>query len=145
MDFINKNQCVAIVLRQIAQHRFEAFFKFAAEFGTGNQRGQIQHQQAFVAQRFRHFAVNNALRQPFHNSGFTHAGLANQHGVVFGAPLQYLDGAADFVVAANHRIQFAVAGALGEVEGVFFECFALVFGIGVVYAGTAAHGINGGV
>ena len=104
VNFVNKNQRVAVVFCQIVQHRFQAFFKFATVFRAGNQGGQIQHQQAFAAQGFGHFAVHDALRQAFHNRGFADAGFANQHGVVFGAPLQHLNGATDFVVAADNGV-----------------------------------------
>ena len=78
-------------------------------------------QHAFALERFRHFAVDDALRQAFDDRGLAHAGFADQHRVVLGAALQHLDGAADFVVAADHRIELALAGALGQVDGVFFQ------------------------
>ena len=113
VDFVDENQRVAVVFRQIVQHCFQAFFKFAAVFRARNQRRQIQHQQAFAAQAFGHFAVYDALRQAFHNRGFAHARLADEHGVVFGAPLQHLNGAADFVVAPDNGVELAVARAFG--------------------------------
>ena len=78
-----KIRVIAVVFRQIVQHAFQAFFKFAAVFRTGNQCRQIQNQQAFVAQGFGHFAIDDALRQTFDDSSFTHARFADQHGVVF--------------------------------------------------------------
>ena len=120
MDFINENQSVAVVFCQVVQHAFQAFLKFAAVFRAGNQCRQIQNQQAFVAQGFRHFAVDDALRQAFDNGSLTHTRLTNQHRVVFGTALQYLNRAADFVIAADNGVKFAVAGALGQVERVFF-------------------------
>ncbi len=32
MDFVDENQSVAVVFRQVVQHAFQAFFKFAAVF-----------------------------------------------------------------------------------------------------------------
>ena len=43
MDFVDENQGVAIVFRQVVQHAFQAFFKFAAVFRTSNQCRQIQN------------------------------------------------------------------------------------------------------
>ena len=42
-------------------------------------------------------------------------------GIVLGAARQHLDGAADFLVAADHRIELAVARGLGQVAGVFLQ------------------------
>ena len=60
------------------------------------------------------------------------------------AALEHLDGAADFVVAANHRIELAGAGALGQVHAVFLQSLALALGLGAVHALAAAHGVNRG-
>ena len=59
--------------------------------------------------------------------------------------MQHLDGTADFIVAAYHRVQLAHAGALGQINAIFFQRFALVFGIGTVHVLTTAHGVNGGL
>jgi hypothetical protein len=45
--------------------------------------------------------------RPFDDGGLAHARLADQHRVVLGAALQDLDGAADLVVAADHRVELA--------------------------------------
>ena len=54
----------------------------------------------------------------------------------------HLNRAADFVVAADHRVELAQAGALGQVHRVFFERFALAFGIGVVHVLATAHCVD---
>ncbi len=71
-------------------------------------------------------------------------GLADQHRVVLGAALQHLDGAADFLVAADHRVELALAGALGQVERVLGERAALRFGVGAVHALAAAYRVDRG-
>ena len=83
------------------------------------------------------------MRQALHNRGFADAWLTDQHRVVFGSALQNLNGPANFVVATNDRVELADAGAFGQVNAVFFEGFALAFGIGIAYRLPAAHGIDG--
>jgi len=63
-------------------------------------------------ERLRDFAIDDALRQPFDDRGLAHPRLADQHRVVLGPALQDLDDAPDFVVAPDHRIEFACASAL---------------------------------
>ena len=72
-------------------------------------------------QRLRHVAVDDAQRQALGDGGLADAGLADQHRVVLGAPAQHLDGAADLLVAADHRVELALARRLGEVAGVFLQ------------------------
>ena len=99
---------------------------------------------ALALERFGHFARNDALGQAFHDGGLADARFADQHGIVLGAALQHLDRAANLVVAADHGIELAVAGPLGQVHAVFLEGFALAFGFGAVDARSAAHGIHRG-
>ena len=145
MDFIDENQSVAIVFSQVVQNAFQAFFKFAAVFRAGNQSRQVQNQKAFVTQGFRYFAVNNTLRQAFDDGGFTHTRLTNQHRVVFGTALQYLNCTADFIITTDNRVELAVSGALSQVECVFFQSIALVFGIRIVHVLSSSYRIDRGI
>ena len=60
--------------------------------------------------------------------GLADAGLADQHRVVLGPPGEHLDHAADLLVAADHRVELALARGLGEVAGVFLERLVAVLG-----------------
>ena len=102
-------------LGNFLQHVLQALFELAAIFRSRQQRRHIQAQDLFALERFRHFAVDDALRQAFDNGGLAHTGFADQHRVVLGAALQHLDGAADLVVAADHRVELALTRAFGQV------------------------------
>ena len=137
VNFVDEKDDLAVGFFDIGQHRFQALFKFAAVFGASQEGGKIQREQALAFQAFRHFAIDDALRQAFHDGGFAHPRLADEDGVVFVAPLQDLHGAADFLVAADDRVNLALLGARGDVNGVFFQRLAFVFG-GFVGDGFAA-------
>ena len=64
---------------------------------------------------------DDALRQPFDDGGLADAGLADQDRIVLGAARQHLDDAADLLVAADDRIELALARELGEVAAVALE------------------------
>ena len=66
-----------------------------------------------------------------------------KHRVVLGAALQHLNGAADFVVAADHRIEFAVPCALGQIQGVFLQRLALALRFRIGHRVAPAYGIDG--
>ena len=112
------------------QHGFQPLLEFAAVFRARDQRAQIERQQLLVLQAFRHVAVDDAQRQAFDDRGLADAGLADQHRIVLGAAGQHLDGAADFLVAADHRIELAVARRLGQVAGIFLQRVIGIFGRG---------------
>ena len=94
-------------------------------------------------QRFRHVAVDDAQRQALDDGGLADAGLADQHRVVLGAARQHLDGAADLLVAADHRIELALARRLGEVAGVFLQRVVAVLGRRGVGGAALAQLVDG--
>ena len=103
------------------QHRLQPLLELAAVFGAGDQRAEVERQQALVLQALRHVAVDDAQRQALDDRGLADAGLADQHRVVLGAARQHLDRAADLLVAADDRIELALARRLGQVAGVFLQ------------------------
>ena len=90
----------------------EALLELAAELGAGDQRAHVERDDALVLQALGHVAADDALGQAFDDGGLADARLADQHGVVLGAPRQHLDDAADLFVAADDRIELALRGQL---------------------------------
>ena len=103
------------------EHGLQPLLELAAVFRAGDQRAHVERHQLLVLQRLRHVAIDDAQRQSFDDCRLADARLADQHGVVLGAPRQHLDGAADLVVAADHRIELARAGVCREVARVFLQ------------------------
>ena len=101
--------------------------------------------QLLVLQALRHVAVDDAQRQPFDDGGFADARLADQHGVILGPPRQHLDGAANFLVTADHRIELAVSRGLGQVTGVFLQRIVSVLGRRRVGRAALAQSFDGGI
>ena len=69
------------------------------------------------------------MRQTFDDRGFADAGFANQHRIVFRSTRQHLNRAADFVVAANDRIEFSLAGLIRKVTRIFCQRLIIRFGV----------------
>src|SRR6185437_12190384 len=105
----------------LAEDRLEALLELATVFRAGDERTEIKRQQTLVLEALRHVAVDDAQRQAFGDGRLADARLADQHRIVLGAPRQHLDGAADFLVPANDRIELAVARLLRQVARVFLQ------------------------
>ena len=101
-------------------------------FEPATMRTEIERQKLLALQRLGHVAVDDAQREALDDGGLADAGLADQHGVVLGAARQHLDGAADFLVAADHRVELAVARERGHVAGVFLQRVEVGFGVRAV-------------
>ena len=112
----------------LVQHRLQPLLELAAELRAGDQRAEVERQQPLVLQRLRHVALDDALRQALDDRGLADAGLADQHRVVLGAPRQHLDGAADLLVAADHRIELALLRRRGQVARILLQRVVAVLG-----------------
>ena len=54
-----------------------------------------------LAQALRHVAGDDAAGEALDNSRLAYAGLADEHGIIFGAAAEHLDHAANLLVAAE--------------------------------------------
>ncbi len=129
----------------LVQHGLQPLLELAAIFGAGDQRAHVERQQFLVLQALRHVAIDDAQRQTLDDGGLADAGFADQHRIVLGAPRQHLDGAADFLVAADHRVELAVARHLGEVAGIFLQRVIGVLGRGRIGGAALAQGFDRGI
>ena len=78
-------------------------------------------------------------REAFDDRRLADAGLADQDRIVLGAARQHLDRAADLLVAADDRVELAVARRLRKVAGVFLQRVVALLGRGGVGRAALAH------
>lgn len=86
--------------------------------GTSEQRTYIETEQASIAQRGRNLAVGDCQRESFDHGCLAHPGLSGEQRVVLPPAQQDVDHRADLVFAADHRIDFAAARAVGQVSAI---------------------------
>ena len=128
VHFVDEQDDAARGRGDLVQNALEALLELATIFRAGDERSHVEREQLLVFDQFRHVAIDDAERQALHDRRLADAGLADQHRIVLGAPRQHLNRAADLLVAADHRIELAVARRLGEVAGVFLERVILILG-----------------
>ncbi|CDF94048.1 hypothetical protein BN844_5401 [Pseudomonas sp. SHC52] len=143
VQFVDEQNDLSFLLRQLIEQGLEPLFELAPVLGTGDQRPHVQGQQALALEAVRYFTVDDPLGQTLGNGGLAHAWLTDQHRVVLGAALQHLDRAADLVIATDHRVELAFFGALGQVNGVFIQRLTGLLVVGVVDGFAATQVIDG--
>ena len=126
VNFIDEEDDLASSLLNLFEYAFETLFKLATEAGARQQAGDFQANQPFIPQRRRYVALNDALRQGLDDGGFTDAWLADQHGVILGAPAEDLHGAANFFIPANDWVELALTRQSGEVGAKLLEGFFVI-------------------
>jgi hypothetical protein len=126
--------------------RLDALFELAAVLGARDHHGQVEHDDALVAEELGNVAVDDHLGQAFDDGGLADAGLAQQHGIVFGAAAEDLDDALDLVVPADDRVELVLPGQLGQVAAEAIQggrfTFALLAAGAAAFAGSLAAGFQ---
>ena len=145
VHLVDEQDDLAVRGLDLGEHGLEPLLELAAIFGAGDQRAEVERQHLLVLQALRHVAVDDAVREAFDDRRLADAGLADQHGVVLGAAGQHLDGAPDLLVAADHRIELALGGGLGEVAGVALQRVIGLLGAGRIRGAAFAQIVDGGV
>ena len=84
-------------------------------FVPGDEGAEVELEQPLVHEHVGHVVADDLLREPLDDRRLAHARLADQHRVVLGAAGQDLDDALDLLLAADDRIELALAGQLGQV------------------------------
>ena len=95
--------------------------EFTAKLRPRDQRTEIEGQELLVLQPLGHVAIDDTLRQALDDGCLADTRFADQHRVVLGAAGKYLHGAADFLVATDYGVQFALLGRFGEVARVLLQ------------------------
>ncbi len=145
MHLIDEEDVEARRRGHLLQHGLEPLLELAAIFRAGDQRAHVERQELLVLQAFRHVAIDDAQRQALDDRGLADAGLADQHRIVLGPPRQHLDGAADFLVAPDHRIELAVTRRLRQIAGIFLQRVIGVFRRRAVGSAPLAQSLDGGI
>ena len=126
---MNRMICPSAV-GDLLEDRLQPLFELAAVLRAGDQGAEVQRDDPLVLQALRHVAADDALRQALDDGRLADARLADQDRVVLRAAAQDLDDAADLLVAADHRIEAALGGRIGQVAAVLLE--RLVGRLGIV-------------
>ena len=139
VQLVDEGDDLAGRVLDVVEDGLEPFLEFAAVLGAGHHRTHVQADDGLVAQALGYVAGDDALGQTFHDGGLTDTGLADQHRVVLGATAQHLHDASNLVVPTDNWVEFAFAGAFGQVGGVLLQRLIGRLGVGAGDAGAAAN------
>ena len=131
VHLVDEGDDLALGVGDLFEHGLEPLLELAPVLGPRHQGADVQGDDALVLEPLGHVARDDALGQALRDGGLAHAGLADEHGVVLGAPAEHLDDAADLVVAADDRVELAPPREVGEVAAEALQRLVLLFGVGV--------------
>ncbi len=109
MQFVDEGDDFALGVGDLLQYGLEPLLELAADTWRRRPSPQVERDETTVLQALRNVAVDDSPGQTFDDRGLADAGFADQYRVVLGAPGENLDGATDLLVAADHRVELALA------------------------------------
>ena len=101
---------------QLLDDLLEPLLELAAVLGAGNERPDVEGQDALVEQRLGDVAGDDPMGEALGDRGLADAGLADQGRVVLGPSRQDLDDPLDLLLSADDGIQLSCTGGVGEVD-----------------------------
>ena len=138
VQLVDEHDDLALGVGDLLQHRLQAVLKLPSVLRAGDHRTEVERDELAVAQALGHVAVHDPLGKALDDRGLPDARLADQHGIVLGAPAQHLDHAPDLVVAPDHRVELALLRGLCQVAAEALQRLQLVLGVLVGHVVRAA-------
>ena len=120
VDLINEDDDVASRTNLFGDF-LQTLFEVSAVATTRNQGTQVQGVELLVLEGFGNVTFDNGLGKTLDHGRLSHTGFTDQDRVVLGTSRQNLHDPFHFALAANHRIEFSIAGCLGEVAAKLIE------------------------
>ena len=145
VHFVDEQDDLASGGLDLFQDGFDSLFKLATIFRASDQRAHVQSHQLFVLKAFGHVAIDDPQGQALGNRRLADARLADQDRIVLGATRENLHGAADFLVAADDRVNLALLGGLGEIARVFLQRVIALFGARRIGGAALANIVDRGI
>src|SRR4051795_7112550 len=81
VQLVHEQDHLALGLGDLLEHGLQALLELAAVLGAGEQRADVERDDAAVGQRLRDVLVDDPLGEALDDRGLAHARLADQHGV----------------------------------------------------------------
>ncbi len=125
VDLVDEHDRAGIGL-ELLDHLLEALLEVAAIARAGEQRAHVEREHGRVLEHVRHFAVHDAARKALGDRGLADAGIADEQRIVLLPAAEHLDGAVDLGLAADQRVDLALARLLVEVDAIGLERVALL-------------------
>ena len=108
-------------LFELFHHGLEPFLEITAIARAGKQRAHVERIDNRFLEDFRHIAFGDLARQPFGDRRLADASIADIDRVVLGPSAQHLDGAPELRIAADERVDLAVARLVIEIDAVILK------------------------
>ena len=121
VELVDEQDDLALGVLDLLEDGLQPLLELAAELGAGDERAEVERDDALVLEPLGHVAADDPLGEPLGDGRLADAGLADEDRVVLGPARQDLDDAPDLVVAADDRVELAGPCLGRQVAAVLLE------------------------
>ena len=121
VQLVDEQDDLAVGVLDLLEDGLQALLELAAELRPGDQRAEVERDDALVLERLGHVAADDPLGEALGDGGLADARLADQDRVVLRPAAEDLDDAPDLVVPADDRVELARPGLGREVAAVLLQ------------------------
>ena len=120
VDFVDEEDRVLVVL-DLLDDLLQPLLEIAAIARAGQQRAHVEREDGRAGEHVGHFALRDLARQTLRDGGLADARVADEQRVVLVTAAEHLDRAQHLGLAADERIDAAVARFLVEIDAIGVE------------------------
>ncbi len=128
VDLVNEHDGAGIGL-ELLDHLLEALLKIAAIPRARKQRPHVEREHGRTLEHVGNLAVHDASREPLRNGRLSDARISHEQRIVLLPTAEDLDRAIDLGLAADQRINLALARFLVEIDAIGLERIALLLAV----------------
>ena len=105
----------------LLEHLLQPLLEVTAVATARNERAEVEGVDLLVLEGLGDIALDDVLGEALDDCGLADTGLADEHRVVLRAAREHLHDPLDLLLAADHRVELALAGRCGEVASELIE------------------------
>ena len=105
VQLVDEEDDLARGVLDLGQHGLQPLLELAAVLRACEERAEVECPDALALEPLGHVAGDDPLREPLHDRGLAHAGIADQDRIVLRAAREHLDYAPDLLVAPDYGVE----------------------------------------
>ena len=143
VELVDEQDDVA-ALGDLLHHLLQPLLELAAVLRAGDQGREVEGVDLLVLEQLGDLAAGDPRGQPLDDRGLADPGLAEQHRVVLLPAAEDLHDPLDLGLAADHRVELALGGELGQVAAELIEQLRGLLALARAPAGALAPAAGAG-
>ena len=125
------------ILFELLDDLLQTLFEVTAIAGASQKCAHVEREYRRIGKRFRHLSFNDPLGKTFGNRSLADAGITHIKRVVLRTTAEHLNGAADFAVTTDQRIDTPGLGLLIQIDAIGRQGVLLLLGAFFLFCASA--------